>query len=205
MPSLASYVGERVLPALHSVSAPRERELEKLAGFLRAQAARHEAINLVYICTHNSRRSHMGQAWAAVAAHHFAFSRVHTFSGGTEATAFNPRAVAAMRRAGFDIDSPDGDNPRYLVGYAMDAEPLRCYSKIYDDEANPHSNFAAVMTCSSADAACPVVAGATLRIVTTYDDPKLSDDTPDETRAYDERCLQIAVETFRAFELATTK
>ena len=199
---LEHFVAERVLPALDTVSKDRERELAKLADFVRLKATRQEPAQLLYICTHNSRRSHMAQLWGAVAAHHYGLSNVETFSGGTEVTAFNPRAVDAMRRAGFGIENPGGENPSYVVRYAANENALHCYSKLYDDECNPRSGFVAIMTCSAADEACPAVPGALLRIVTPYDDPKLADDTPEEAAAYDERTLQIAIETFRALELA---
>jgi hypothetical protein len=34
------------------------------------------------------------------------------------------------------------------------------FSKTYDDEFNPQAEFAAILTCSSADGACPFIAGA---------------------------------------------
>ncbi|MEM9731475.1 MAG: protein-tyrosine-phosphatase, partial [Myxococcota bacterium] len=126
-------------------------------------------------------------------------SGVAVFSGGTETTAFNPRAVAAMERAGFVIETPGGENPRYLVSYADGAEPIACFSKVYDDPVNPSEGFAAVMTCSSADEACPVVQGAAERVSITYEDPKASDDTPEETDTYDARCRQIATEMLFVF------
>lgn len=205
LPQLAAFVADRVEPALRAVPPDRERLLSKLADFVREKTHRDDPANLLYICTHNSRRSHMAQLWSAAAAHHYGLSNVYSFSGGTEVTAFNPRAVDAMRRAGFDIENPGGDNPLCVVRYAATKNALLCHSKLYDDACNPRSGFLAVMTCSAADAACPVVLGAELRIATPYEDPKLSDDTADETAVYDERALQIAVETFWAFEVASRR
>jgi arsenate reductase len=45
------------------------------------------------------------------------------------------------------------------------------FSKKYDDEFNPKSEFAAIMTCSQADGGCPFIAGAEKRIPITYEDP----------------------------------
>ena len=136
----------------------------------------------------------MAQLWASAAAARCDLDCVRTHSGGTEATAFNPRAVAALRRAGFDIDEPAGDNPHYRVVFSPDTPALECFSKRYDHPANPRSGFAAVMTCSAADAACPVISGAALRVSIPWQDPKVADNTADETSAYDARCRQIAVE-----------
>ena len=102
-----------------------------------------------------------------------------------------------MRRVGFDIkDATAGDNPVYLVKYAEDRPPIRAYSKLYNADANPKQDFIALMTCSSADKSCPVVKGSVARYAIHYADPRLCDDTPTETTAYNERCREIAREMF---------
>ena len=158
-------------------------------------------ISLVFICTHNSRRSHFGQIWAAVAAAWYGMEGRKTYSGGTEATAFNPRAVAALERAGFQVENPGGENPVYRVSFSEKLPALECFSKTYDDPFNPQENFVAVMTCSDADENCPFIPGARFRVPLTYDDPKEADGTPEETARYDERCRQIAAEMFFLFSL----
>ena len=123
---------------------------------------------------------------------------VRTFSGGTESTACNPRTVAAMQRAGFDVSVHDQDhgeeNPTYAVLPGPSSTPQLCFSKTYGDDANPDAGFAAVMTCSSADKGCPVVYGAAARFATPYVDPKVSDGTGQEAATYDARCAQIGGE-----------
>lgn len=153
--------------------------------------------NLTFICTHNSRRSHMSQIWAQTAASYYGLDHVNAFSGGTEATACNCRTVAAMRRAGFSIvKTTEGGNPVYLVQFSDDHPPVRAYSKLYNADGNPKQGFIALMTCSQADKKCPVVEGAVARYAIHYVDPKLCDDTPDEPVAYNERCQEIAREMF---------
>ena len=197
-PKLASYVQD-LLPEMASVPDERKERLKKLASFIRSKVGSDEPANLVFICTHNSRRSHMGQLWAATAAAYYGVNGVRTYSGGTESTAFNPRAVAAMRRAGFEIEGGGGNNPHYMATYAADGPEQECFSKKYDDDFNPSENFAAVMTCSQADQSCPIVRGASLRVAIPYDDPKASDGTSEETATYDERSQQIATEMFYLF------
>ena len=93
----------------------------------------------------------MAQIWAHTAAHNLGKPRVETFSGGTEATAFDSRAVAALARAGFRVDtSGTGDNPVYRVRFSDDTDPMECFSKVYDRPPNPTQDFLAVMTCSQA-------------------------------------------------------
>jgi protein-tyrosine-phosphatase len=198
-PDLASTVAE-ARTETKEISAERQAELEQLAIFIRERASAGATAKLVFICTHNSRRSQMAQIWAQTAAHLFEVSRVETFSGGTEATAFDPRAVAALARAGFRIDTSDtGNNPAYRVRYTDDKDAMECFSKVYDRPPNPTQDFFAVMTCSRADRDCPLVLGATERIAIPYDDPKTFDGTDQEAAKYDERCRQIGREMLHLF------
>ena len=195
-----------VLAETDEISAGRKAALERLATLIEERAGAGGTAKLVFICTHNSRRSQMAQVWARTAAYRFAVPRVEAFSGGTEATAFDPRAVAALDRAGFRIDARDrGDNPRYAVRYSHDAQPLVCFSKVYDQPPNPTDGFCAVMTCSQADADCPLGAGASERIAIPYDDPKAFDGTAQEATRYDERCRQIAREMLYLFSRVSNR
>ena len=192
---LARYIEDRKAE-FDVIPADRKAALEELAEFV-ATARDTGVARLNFICTHNSRRSHFGQVWAQVGAHHFGIdSLVETYRGGTEATAFNERAVGALRRAGLDVHpAAISDNPRFAVHYAADRAPMVCFSKKYDDaSANPTSGFAAVMTCAQADRGCPVVYGSVARFSTPYEDPKASDGSLEERDTYDERCAQIARE-----------
>ena len=200
-PRLQQYVS-RALLLVDEIPDERKRALGRVSEFVATKRAAREDAELVFICTHNSRRSQMGQLWAAAAAAHFEIAGVVAYSGGTEATAFNPRAVAAMQKAGFVIENPGGANPRYRVTLGEDGPVIECFSKRYDDPPNPALGFAAIMTCSEADEACPVVAGAALRVPIQYEDPKIADGRPNEADRYDERCLQIGTEMLYLFSRA---
>ena len=181
---------------------PEERKilLAEFAKYISTKNKRGNKINLTFICTHNSRRSHISQIWAQTAAEYYNIKNVFCYSGGTEATAFNPRAVKAMIKAGFEITKEDeSGNPVYLVKYSQDKEPLKCFSKVYNDPFNPQKDYAAIMTCSDADENCPVVFGAEARFPIRYNDPKEYDDTELEEKMYDERSEQIAVEMLYVF------
>ncbi|MCO6486923.1 MAG: protein-tyrosine-phosphatase [Phaeodactylibacter sp.] len=177
------------------IPEPRQALLKELAGYIARRRQAGEPALLTVICTHNSRRSHMGQMWAAAAAARYGVEGVECYSGGTEATAFNPNAVAALRRAGFRINGMQGlENPVYEVRYSDGRPPLRAFSKRFDDAENPAGGFAAIMVCSEADEACPFVPGAALRLSLPFEDPKRADGTPEEEQAYDEACRLIARE-----------
>ncbi len=198
-PALQQYAGSLVLNFDH-IPEYRKTDLSKVADYISDHLSKNALAKLIFICTHNSRRSHMGQIWAQTAAFYFGIEGIRTFSGGTEATAFNPNAVKAMTDAGFDIQSNGkSDNPVYRVRFANDQEPMQVFSKKYDDKENPQEDFCAIMTCSDADENCPIIPGATLRIPITYEDPKAYDDTPGEAKAYADRCHQIGTEMFYTF------
>ena len=181
---------------------PEERK--KLLSSLATYISQHKEnkVQLTFICTHNSRRSHFGQIWAAVAASYYGVSNVFTYSGGTEATAFHVNARQALLDLGFHIEVPDVlVNPPCLITYG-DSEPaILCFSKEYLDAQNPSSHFAAIMTCGEAEANCPFIPGAELRIATTYRDPKEFDDTALQAQMYHERCKQIGTELLYTFSL----
>ncbi len=93
---------------------------------------------MVFICTHNSRRSQIAQIWARAAAFYDQVPDVETYSGGTEATAFHPNAVKAMKETGMEIRAvKDGDNPVYEIRFAEDAAPVEVFSKVFDGSGNP--------------------------------------------------------------------
>jgi arsenate reductase len=202
-PAVRSYIEQRVAE-FGEIPADRRRDLERVAAYVSAQRDAGRPAQLTFVCTHNSRRSHMGMIWFATAAAHYGLDHVMTFSGGTETTAFNPRAVAAIERAGLIVErTNEAANPIYHVRFADDAPPLTCFSKVYDQAPNPRAGYAAVMVCDSADKACPNVPGADRRLAVKYVDPKVSDGTKLEAATYDERCAQIAREMLYAASRVT--
>jgi arsenate reductase len=201
-PELLRYLKERATE-FDEIPSDRKTDLAKVADYVRECLAKSEPAKLTFICTHNSRRSHLSQIWAQVAAEYYGLVGVETFSGGTEATAFNPRAVAAMQRCGLKIvaDNPAATNPRYSVTTSESSTPQVCFSKAYGDPPNPSKGYCAVMTCSQADDACPLVMGCDLRMPIRYEDPKVADDTEFEAQRYNERSAQICTEMLHMMSL----
>jgi arsenate reductase (thioredoxin) len=185
---------------VNTISAERKIILKYLVEFIQNKVDANQNVDINFICTHNSRRSHLSQVWAQVLSAHFGIPKVFTYSGGTEATAMFPKVVETLRAQGLEI-SPlsQGNNPIYAIKYAENAHPVIGFSKTYDHTFNPTSQFAAIMTCSNADAGCPFIAGAEKRIPITYEDPKTFDGTSQQAEKYMERSLQIATELFYVF------
>ena len=179
-----------------NISSERLSTLNQLAHWIAHQPTTSPA-NVMIICTHNSRRSHLGQIWLQAAAWHCNLAHVETWSGGTEGTAFCPSAVGALRSQGVDIiASDDSANPIYRVQLQTDHSPFETMSTRYLHPMNPQHGFAAVMVCEEANEACPVVEGAAARFGLPYFDPKVSDGTPEENQVYQQRSLEIGAEMF---------
>lgn len=204
---LTKYI-TNLTDGFQNIDSDRKMLLKQVGQYIASEIKACREVHLNFICTHNSRRSHFGQVWAATATAYYQLPNIYTYSGGTEATAFNHRSVAALKRAGFEVkkleNKSEENNPRYELRFAENATPMICFSKTYDDSFNPSENFVAIMTCSDADENCPIVFGASKRFSLTYEDPKVADDTPEESSKYDERCHQIGTEIFYLFSKIIT-
>ena len=183
------------------ISEERKRILQPLIEFISSKITKNEEVRLNFICTHNSRRSHLSQIWAQTMANYYQIENVFCYSGGTEATAMFPKVVETLRNQGFEIlKLSETENPVYAVKFAENEHAVICFSKKYDDDFNPKSEFAAILTCDSADENCPIVYGAEARIPIKYEDPKKSDGTPEMNETYFNRSLEIAIEMKFVFE-----
>ena len=183
-----------------TISSNRKGILQPLTNYIQSKISQGQDIRINFICTHNSRRSHLSQVWAQTMAHYFNIKNVFCYSGGTEATALFPMVAKTLRNSGFEVKTiSEGNNPIYSIKYARNAHPVIGFSKKLDDPFNPKSEFAAIMTCNSANEACPIVTGAENRIPITFEDPKAFDNTPQQAEKYMERSLQIATELFYVF------
>ena len=178
------------------ITENRKQELENLSLVIDESFTKFGKAEITVICTHNSRRSQLGQLWIKAAAIHYGIKDINTFSGGTEATSFNFRMVNAVKEYGFKVKQLDQNtNPKYHIPLHETDESLDIlYSKVYSENYNPQSNYIAVMVCSQADEGCPFVAGAFKRISLPYLDAKEFDDTEFESIKYLEKVKEIGRE-----------
>lgn len=183
-----------------SVSNERKEILQPLIDYIQDKVNSNHEIRLNFICTHNSRRSHLSQIWAQTMAFHFRIQKVFCYSGGTEATAMFPKVVETLSKQGFQIQKlSENSNPVYIVKFDENQHPIICFSKAYFDDFNPKNNFGAIMTCTTAYEGCPMVFGAEARFPIKYDDPKAFDGTELMNEKYAERSIQIASEMYYVF------
>lgn len=201
---------EKTISALqneaHLIPDSRKEQLHELAEVVLEKLKKEGNVSLNFICTHNSRRSQLAELWFRTAAAWYGVNGVYTCSGGTESTAFNHRMVAAVERAGFDVKKiVSGKNPKYILQSGPDDNNyFVMFSKKYNESYNPASGYIAVMVCSQADEGCPVVFGADARVSLPYEDPKNFDDTPDESKAYDEKVREIGREMLYVMKMLST-
>ncbi|WP_374450833.1 low molecular weight phosphatase family protein [Cloacibacterium normanense] len=183
------------------ISEERKRILQPLIEFISSKICKNEEVRLNFICTHNSRRSHLSQIWAQSMAFYYHIENVFCYSGGTEATAMFPKVAETLANQGFEIlKLSKTQNPVYAVKFAENEHAVICFSKKYNDDFNPKSAFSAILTCDSADENCPIVYGAEARIPIKYEDPKKSDGTAEMNETYFNRSLEIATEMKFVFE-----
>ena len=194
---------EEIILQFDQIPVDRKLLLDRLTSYIQGNLNAGKESLLMFICTHNSRRSHFGQILCALAADFYQVTGIQTFSAGTEVTAFHPNAIVALRSIGMEIQTADStSNPHYIVSWSS-TDSLHAYSKLIDDEGNPKEHFVAIMTCTHAEQNCPFVVGADFRIGLSFDDPKAFDGTAQESEMYLARVHQIAREIFYVFSRLT--
>jgi arsenate reductase len=183
-----------------SVSDERKEVLQSLVDYIQNKVDTNEEIRLNFICTHNSRRSHLSQIWAQTMAFQFVIRNVFCYSGGTEATAMFSKVGETLINQGFEIQQlSKNENPIYAIKFSDNEPPIIGFSKAYFNDFNPKTNFGAIMTCNNADEGCPIVFGAEARFPIKYDDPKAFDGTEIMNEKYTEKSLEIASEMYYVF------
>lgn len=179
------------------ISATRKEVLVPLLAYIQAKVDSKSPIRINFICTHNSRRSHLTQIWMQVAASYYGIPDVTCYSGGTEQTSMYTMVATVLEEQGFNVFKiSEGENPIYAIKYGDNEVPIIGFSKKHDAVFNPSNDFAAVMTCSLADGDCPFIADAERRIPITFEDPKVFDGTENQQTGYFNRSLEIASEMF---------
>lgn len=108
-----------------TISKERKAVLQPLTDFIQLKFSKNQAVNINFICTHNSRRSHLSQVWAQTLAYYFHLKNVFCYSGGTESTALFPMVADTLKGSGFQIHRiSNNENPVYSIKYAENAHPI---------------------------------------------------------------------------------
>jgi len=180
----------------NKITTKRKIELDVISSIINQHIKELISLDIIVVCTHNSRRSQLGEAWINSLVNYFNIKNVKAYSGGMEVTTFNERMVNALCECGFNLEEEEsGSNPKYVFReVGMDDHLM--FSKVYDDSMNPQSGFMAFMVCGHADENCPIVEGMKYRIPLRYKDPKEFDDTDQEQEAYIDKVKEIGREMY---------
>ncbi len=150
--------------------------------------------NVLFVCTHNSRRSQASQ----LLFNHFIQSchlEIKAFSAGTEATCFNQSMIHAASYFGFDLTTDkESLNPIYELQNQPYQDSMQYFSKVVDHKINPKKSTVAIMVCNDADKNCPIISSANYRLPLPFQDPKSSDGKQHEAATYQASFVEIGAE-----------
>ncbi|PQB06485.1 hypothetical protein BST83_04360 [Polaribacter filamentus] len=182
-----------------TISDERKTLLLKISDAITKEHTLDKEVNLNFICTHNSRRSQLGQVWSFYAAHYFKLN-INAFSGGTEVTAFYRNTVKTLQKVGFEFQLTDfsHQNPTYQISFKGTKKAILGFSKFYSDPLNKEP-FMAITTCNNADVNCPFIPTASHRFHLPFVDPKHADGSDTQEETYLQTSQQIAGEVYFIF------
>lgn len=184
-----------------SIAVERKIVLQQLALSIRQSIAEYDRADILYVCTHNARRSHFGQVAAALAAAFYGIEQIYTYSAGTETTHVHIQTIKAIEALGCTVlKMNETTNPKYQINFDG-PHTLTCYSKTIHDSMLPKQEYIAVMTCTDAEQNCPFLPLAIARIALPYADPKIADGTGNEALIYFACFEQILTEALYVFAL----
>lgn len=187
--------GDLLTTQFDLVEDGHRKAVDELADWIVRSYKPGRPLGVVTICTGNTRRSALSAAMGNVAAAYYGLPEVRFSSGGLDPDAINPRTVATLREIGVEVEPTDREAPRGKAGHPNPVYRVRWgkgleteeFSKKYTDARNPQDGFAAILVCTEADAACPMVKGAAVRIPVPFLDPKSFDGAAFEAAKYAER------------------
>lgn len=138
--------------------------------------------NIIFLCTHNSRRSQLCQVWGSI------LSKIYKIdlkfnSAGTEKTAVHKNIFYCLSNVGIEIK----DNKIFYGDLS-----LSLHSKVLEEIQS--DKFISIMTCSDAEKSCPLDSRSIRNINLIYQDPKIFDDTEKEREEYSDISKLIAEE-----------
>ena len=81
---------------VNKIPLQRKNSLNTIISELKKNNDLNLSSKLNFICTHNSRRSQLCQIWSEIIFNYYGFTRIHSFSGGTEVTNVNKRIIKIL-------------------------------------------------------------------------------------------------------------
>lgn len=102
----------------------RYQEMQRLARYVAKRSAAAETVRLLFVCTHNARRSQLACAMAPYIWHQLVTEmdsdkeaqRIEAYSGGSEVTRVHPNTIRALIRSGYSLIEGSPDVPSSEAG-----------------------------------------------------------------------------------------
>ena len=185
MSSLDKYIDNLDEVILRDYQKSRVKKIsQELSGVI------NSCNKIVFMCTHNSRRSQLSEVWANILSNRLNL-KLSFFSAGTEKTKVYKEVIETLCRVGVDINKEGKLN--------LTSNTINIYSKTLDEIKE--DKFIGIMNCSDAEKHCPLDPRSKKNIKLFYDDPKKYDRTTKESDEYDRTCRLIASELNAIFKL----
>tara|TARA_B100001758_G_scaffold60411_1_gene50141 strand:+ start:897 stop:1508 length:612 start_codon:yes stop_codon:yes gene_type:complete len=194
-PALNNYC-DKMLDSFSLISNDRKKILDDISSKINGYVQNDKELNLLFVCTHNSRRSQFAQVWAHLAINYFGLLNIHSFSCGSEQTIIHENTIIALESFGFRVQREKSNKTNF---YFSDNLCIECFSKTFLHNSLPNNQIISLMTCDDADKNCPFIAGSLSRISLPYNDPKIYDDSSECTVEYKNTSNHIAQEIFYIF------
>ncbi|OGO41115.1 MAG: protein tyrosine phosphatase [Chloroflexi bacterium RBG_19FT_COMBO_56_12] len=118
-----------------------------------------DKIRVLFLCTGNTARSQMAEAWLKF----YATERFEVYSAGLEPSVVNPLTIQVMQEAGVDMSEARSKNLTEFIGKL-------------------HFGYM-ITVCSNAEAKCPIFPGVGVRLHWPFDDPAAVAGTDEEKLA----------------------
>jgi len=196
-PGLREYC-YRLSKEISSVPADRKDSLTRIGNYVMEIQQEHDDAEILFAGKKNASLSQLAEIWSYVASRYYKISHIKVCSGGITPGAFNYRVAAALKRCGFFIMPGGGyaNNPVYFINLGRDYPDYSLFAKSLDYYLNPHAGYLVIPVCPGMDSVNYTVFGAQKVIPFHWKDPALWNDTPMETRKYDQCSHEIARDMF---------
>jgi len=187
---------DKMVDSFASISNNRKKKLDDISSKINEYVQNDKELNLLFVCTHNSRRSQFAQVWAHLAINYFGLLNLNSFSCGSEQTIIHKNTIIALESFGFRVQKVKSNITNF---YFSENLYVKCFSKTFHHNSLPDNQIISLMTCDDADKNCPFIAGSLSRISLPYNDPKVYDDSSECMAEYKKTSNHIAQEIFYIF------
>ena len=159
----------------------RKKRLDNIASVINENLNKTRSI--VFLCTHNSRRSQICEVWGKVFAEIYR-KKININSAGAFKTVVHSQVYESIVKCGLIVN-----NKKEIF---FDKKKFKLNSKTTDSITM--KNFIAVMTCSDTEKSCPHDSRSVRNIKMFFNDPRIYDETDKMSREYLKTTTYIAEE-----------